>query len=162
MKQLKDYLICFVLGFVSASIAILLFGKKPKIETKIETKTDTVDRIIRDTIPDTKLVKEKVLKYVYVGGDTIYDTDTIRVRDSIPIPITQKEYEDTSYHAWVSGYLPSLDSIYVRERVLTNTINTTKTLYKKWNIGVQGGYGYGIRSKTFEPYIGIGITYNLK
>jgi len=162
MKQLKDYLICVVLGFVSASIAILLFGKKPKIETKIETKTDTVDRIIRDTIPDTKLVKEKVLKYVYVGGDTIYDTDTIRVRDSIPIPITQKEYQDTSYHAWVSGYLPSLDSIYVRERVVTNTINTTNTIYKKWNIGVQGGYGYGIKSKTFEPYIGVGVTYNLK
>ena len=159
MKNYLPYILALVLGVV---IGYFLFGGKPKIETKIETKTDTTYIEHHDTVPDTKIVKEKVLKYVYVGGDTIYDTDTIRVRDSIPIPITQKEYQDTSYHAWVSGYLPSLDSIYVRERVVTNTINTTNTLYKKWNIGVQGGYGYGIKSKTFEPYVGFGIQYNLK
>ena len=159
MKNYLPYITALVVG---VAIGYFLFGGKPKIETKIETKTDTVDRIIRDTVPDTKLVKEKVLKYVYVGGDTIHLNDTLVIRDSIPIPITQKEYEDTSYHAWVSGYLPSLDSIYVRERVVTNTINTTNTLYKKWNIGVQGGYGYGIKSKTFEPYVGFGIQYNLK
>ena len=24
-----------------------------------------------------------------------------------------------------------------------------------------GGYGYGLNSKTFEPFIGVGVTYNL-
>ena len=159
MKNYLPYILALVLG---VAIGYFLFGGKPKIETHTEWKTDTVYTEVHDTVPDDNLVAEKVIKYIKVGGDTIYDTDTIRVRDSIPIPITQKEYKDTSYHAWVSGYLPSLDSIYVRERVVTNTINTTNTLYKKWNIGVQGGYGYGIKSKTFEPYVGFGIQYNLK
>ena len=44
------------------------------------------------------------------------------------------------------------------KQVITKTIiKRQKT--KKWAIGVQGGYGYGFKSKQFEPYVGIGISY---
>lgn len=45
------------------------------------------------------------------------------------------------------------------KQVITKTI-IKRQKAKKWAIGVQGGYGYGFKSKQFEPYVGIGISYN--
>jgi outer membrane protein W len=44
------------------------------------------------------------------------------------------------------------------KQVITKTI-IKRQKAKKWAIGVQGGYGYGFKSKQFEPYIGIGVSY---
>lgn len=79
---------------------------------------------------------------------------------AVVIPITQKRYEGEDYLAYVSGYEPFLDSIFVFPK--TTTIRERK--YKppnKWHIGITGGYGYGFNSKQAEPYIGIGITYSI-
>ena len=83
-------------------------------------------------------------------------------RDSmaVEIPITQKRYDGDDYRAYVSGYEPNLDSIYVFPK--TTVIHERS--YKppnKWHIGITGGYGYGFKSKQAEPYIGIGITYSI-
>ena len=85
---------------------------------------------------------------------------------TIELPKTQKVYtDDSTYTAYVSGYQPNLDSIKVRSRIVTNTITRTVTVekpkYRKFNIGVVGGYGYGFKSKQVEPFIGIGITWSL-
>ena len=61
---------------------------------------------------------------------------------------------------------PRLDSIRFNlkgynihdKEIITKTI-TKRQKAKKWAIGVQGGYGYGFKSKQFEPYIGIGVSY---
>lgn len=83
-------------------------------------------------------------------------------RDSIAveIPITQKRYESDNYLAYISGYEPKLDSIFVFQK----TTVVHERSYKppnKWHIGIAGGYGYGFKSKQVEPYIGIGITYSI-
>lgn len=83
-------------------------------------------------------------------------------RDSmaVEIPITQKRYEGAGYRAYVSGYEPNLDSIFVFPK--TTTIR--ERAYKppnKWHIGITAGYGYGFSSKHAEPYIGVGITYSI-
>lgn len=84
-----------------------------------------------------------------------YSHDTVCVRDTVYLPITQKEYSNESYHAWVSGYEPSLDSI----TILPKETVITKYKKKKWGIGVFAGYG--ISSNGFCPSIGIGLTYTL-
>ena len=156
MKKVLPCLLCLLVG-----AAIGYFSHMtPKVNTVIKTQTDTLVVEHTDTIPI--VMTEKVLKYVYLGGDTIYGSDTIIVRDSIPVPITQKEYHDSLYHAWVSGYLPNLDSIKVKERIVTNTVNITNTINRRWNIGVTGGYGYGFVSGKLEPFIGVGVSYNLR
>lgn len=84
-------------------------------------------------------------------------TDSIAVK----IPITQKRYEDSTYTAWVSGYHPVLDSIYVypRHEVMTIT-NTIRQKPKRWGVGIN--IGYGITPKHgMQPYIGVGVQYNL-
>lgn len=80
---------------------------------------------------------------------------------SVKIPITQKRYADSTYTAWVSGYHPTLDSIFVypRHEVMTIT-NTIRQKPKRWGVGLN--VGYGITPKHgMQPYIGIGIQYNL-
>ena len=82
--------------------------------------------------------------------------DSVRVI----VPITQKSYETDEYKAWVSGYEPNPDSIFVFPK---STVIHERS-YKppnKWHIGITGGYGYGFKSKQVEPYIGIGITYSI-
>lgn len=86
--------------------------------------------------------------------------DTLKSEENLPqpvvIPITQKVYKDSDYTAYVSGYKPTLDSIYVRHKVTTITI---KQKARRWNVGVSAGYG--MTPKGFQPYVGIGVTFNL-
>ncbi len=60
-----------------------------------------------------------------------YFVDTINyphyVDDTLIIPIEQKTYEGEQYKAWVSGYLPSLDSILIH--------NTTHTIIQPQSNG---------------------------
>lgn len=96
--------------------------------------------------------KSKVLVQTKLVHDTIPDHDTIQ------IPITQKTYTGSNYAAYVSGFEQSLDSINVRERVVTNTITKWRKR-SRWNVGVSAGYG--INQKGLTPYIGVGVTYNI-
>ena len=83
-----------------------------------------------------------------VGGDSA----------AVVITITQKVYEDNAYKAWVSGYEPQLDSIFVYQK--TQVINNyIREKPKRWGIGLQ--IGYGCTGKELHPYIGIGVNCNI-
>lgn len=91
-------------------------------------------------------------------------TDALTMKgDSVEIPITQKVYEDSLYTAYVSGYHPCLDSIKVRERIVTTRITETRTEteYRRWNIGVTAGYGYCVNNRNLDWFVGVGVTMNL-
>lgn len=83
--------------------------------------------------------------------------------DSVEIPITQKVYSDSLYTAYVSGYGQQLDSIRVTAFTIRETVTVTKpvTKYRRWNVGLIGGYGYGFTSRQLEPFVGIGFTWSL-
>lgn len=100
--------------------------------------------------------------YAQNGGENIPPLGLTDERDSmaVEIPITQKYYEGEEYRAFVSGFQPSLDSIFVFPRS-TLIRETTYKPPNKWHIGITGGYGYGFKSRQAEPYIGIGITYSI-
>lgn len=76
------------------------------------------------------------------------------------IPITQKRYESEDYRAYVSGYEPNLDSIFVFPKTTTIRERVSKPP-NKWHIGLQGGIGYGFKSRQAEPFIGIGLSYSI-
>lgn len=135
--------------------------------------TEGTTTISRDTIPvfiDTPIPRDStILRYETITvpvPDTIRTTvaDTL-LSDSVTveIPITQKVYQDSTYQAWVSGYKPSLDSIRIFQPVttITHTITNTEIRYKtkRWGVGVQAGIG--LTPNKIEPYIGIGVTYNI-
>lgn len=148
-------------------------GEVVRSDTVTVTRVDTLWH--HDTVP--KMIKEKVVSYVRVPvhsnssdtgkndayGDSVCD-------GSVTLPIVQREYsDDSTYTAWVSGVLvdtigPKLDSIIVRERVVTNEITVTNTVMKnrsRWSVGLIGGYGYGIQAKQLDFFIGAGVTYRI-
>lgn len=139
----------------------------------VVTQTEGTVEIERDTIPafiETPIPKvSTVLRYETIKVP-VYDTIQAPIADTlehdsiaIEIPITQKMYEDSTYQAWVSGYKPMLDSIRIFQPVttITHTVTNTDVRYKikRWGLGVQ--VGMGVTPTKVEPYIGIGVTYNI-
>ena len=132
--------------------------------TKTETVTDV--RYIEKTDTSPVVKKDTVVRYVKVPV-VRHKTDTVTMpADSIELEVTQKVYsDDSTYTAYVSGYMPSLDSISVRQKEITNNIINTRILHEKefrrWSVGITGGYGYGLRTGSLEPFIGLGVTIRL-
>lgn len=128
-------------------------------------KTDTTTYV--DTIPYYKPVPKDsiVIKYRIVKLPVQEKDSAIGKTDSVDVvlPITQQVYEDSTYHAWISGYLPRLDSIHIYNKnttiTRTQTITVTQYKTKRWGIGVQVGCGYNFN--RISPYIGIGVQYNI-
>lgn len=114
------------------------------VQRKLPVHIDT----IRGTVTDT--ISSAYAKTQYV--------DNTKDSALVEIPVTQKKYEGKDYCAYVSGYEPTLDSIFV----FPQTTMIRERTYKppnKWHLGLQGGYGYG--RNGFCPYIGVGITYSI-
>lgn len=158
-------LVFFVGGLLLGLLLGCRLGKISVMAGGTVTRTDTVVRTdtLARTLPsatDTVFIRTKRVKAAVSLPST---TDTLVLRDSVMVdlPITQQVYSDTSYTAWVSGYLPRLDSIAIYRPV--TTITTTireKPPNKRWGIGIQAGYGVSTEGR-FAPYLGVGITYNL-
>lgn len=141
-------IICFISGYDYAS----------KRCTNVVTRTDTI--IKRDTvtsIPDTVYrtieLGERIVKVAV--HDTLYRIDTV----TVSLPFVQKQYKDSSYSAWVSGYEPSLDSIKIfPQTTIIRESKVEKQKDRRW--GVYGGVGIGVSDRV-TPYVGIGIGYRI-
>ena len=126
--------------------------------------SDTVTVV--DTIPyyrpvsrDSTVVRYETVRLCVTDTVRVTVGDTVRVADSVEVivPITQKVYADSLYRAYVSGYRPRLDSIFIYPRTRYVTV-TRQAKPQRWGIGVQAGYGVG-RGGT-GPYLGVGVSYN--
>lgn len=162
-------LVYVIWGIVALMIYSLIFGgcqyKRGYEDALKGTKSDTVEKVKIEH--DTVSVPKPVTEYQYIVKTK---TDTFEIHDTLPngnvvveVPITQKVYSDSLYKAYVSGYKPSLDSIDIYRKTITIEKEITKTVAykKKWTIGIQGGYGFGFKSKNFEPFVGLGINYRI-
>lgn len=141
-----------------------------KTDTLVTTKTDT---LWKDTTIIEKQIVPKIIEKVKT--DTVFSENG----DTIQLVTESKTYEkrlisdkDTAdLKIYTTGINTSLDSLKMRLRthteVVTNTVEVTKyvekkkTVWDKISIGLQGGYGYTLNSKEFQPYVGIGIGVNL-
>ena len=156
------WLVCLLVASLLCNIILLAEHSSHKNGIT----SDTIRVTIIDTIPHLfpipvdSVVLRYEAQFLPVKRDTAMQigcTDSVQVL----MPITQKQYNDSSYTAWVSGYKPSLDSIYVypRHDVVTIT-NTIRLKPKRWGIGLN--VGYGITPKNgMQPYIGVGVSCNL-
>ena len=150
---------------VRDSVTVIQYVEKK--DSMPNAKTETVVGSIK--VPIQKKKKDNDSELPQVVPDSFPNLSiavpTTEMEDSLELEITQKVYSDSTYTAYVSGYRPNLDSIFVRQKVITNTIHETRTIetkkFRRWNVGLIGGYGYGFQSKTFEPFIGVGLTISL-
>lgn len=159
MRNALTGLLLLVCGAVAGLLLSPLRVDKGE-NSEVAVRTDTL--YVRDTIVENNPV--------YVTN-TVIDTMLVAVRDTVTVRDTayivvereQKHYRGDDYEAWVSGYRPRLDSIYVfpETRYITNEIEV-KRKTAKWGIGIQAGYGVALPDgkPQMAPYIGIGISYN--
>ena len=122
----------FLLGVLVGTLCSELIPKNELLpQYNYVTKTDTVTeyKIIRDT---TFVERPKVYKEII--RDTI-QLNSLLDNGSKHLVVSQKEYRDSNYVAWVSGIEPQLDSIMVFNNTeyifKTSTIETVKTIEDK-------------------------------
>lgn len=168
MDKVKNILLCVLLPML---VVMLLFDRciEEQVERHVSYR-DTIRTTFVDTIPyytptprDSVVVRYITERLPNAERDTLRgDVNVGSKTDStdVVIPIEQREYEDSTYHAWVSGYKVRLDSIrtYTQRDVVTIRENI-KEKPKRLHIGLQAGYGVGPRG--VQPYIGIGVTYSI-
>ena len=134
---------------------------------------------VEDIVKEVQVIKEKVVrdtifseKPVYINKQ-IVRTDTVQLYDikhdsvQVELPYIIKEFKDSLYEAWVSGYQEvNLDSIRVFKEKQIIEINNTKyvTKYKNRPFGFSIGVGgtYSPVSNKIEPGVFLGITYTIK
>ena len=146
----------FLLGVLVGLVCSKLVSKQNDIKPQCnyETKTDTVIEyeIVMDTtfIERPKLCKEIIRDTVWL--DSLLDNDCNH------LIVSQKEYRDSDYVAWVSGIEPQLDSIMVFKNTeyvfKTATIETIKTIEDRKGKLFAGAGLYRL-GKTFIPKVNI-------
>ena len=160
--------ICILLSMVMGKCS------KTEIQTKVETDTVFQERI------DTIHITHTVTRYrpQPTRTDTIFITDTQTQEvaqhikktyevDSLHIDTTCIPPASVNYHLLVRTDNYDVDSIALRFNVdypkiiQTQTITKTVTRKKRWNYGIQTGFGYGIYNRKPDLYIGVGIQYNI-
>ena len=142
----------FISGF---SLGKAIYHKA--LTEKVER--DTV--IIHDTIPDYLPTPKDsahikwVTRWLPSKPDTITKWDYFVVHDSVAVevPITSKHYGNEQYDAYISGFEPNLDSIFVYQKTeyITETITRMKPP-DKWELDVVGGIDYNTAKDKYTPY----------
>ena len=131
MKNFYIFLLGIFLGF-DVSMILFTYNEIPTITIR-PIKTDTISVTEYKTTVDTIFV-DKPKYYKEVIRDTVPLNQFVRNEDKYLV-VTQKEYRDSNYVAWVSGVEPQLDSIMVfnnTEYVFkTSTIEKVKTIEDK-------------------------------
>ena len=131
MRKFYIFLLGMFLG-ISGCLMLSIFNEIPQ-DYIHATKTDTISVTEYKTIRDTIFVDKPKL-YKEVVRDTVQLNMFVKNEGNYMV-VTQKEYMDSNYVAWVSGIEPQLDSIMVfnnTEYVFkTSTIETVKTIEDK-------------------------------
>ena len=159
MKRIKYILlgviavlvICFINGWTSCHRTT---------DKEVITITDTL--VLTDTI-----IKFQPKPYKVTIIDTIYLPQQPQQpqkpqKPQIDTLIRQEViYKDSTYMAVVGGIEPYLKSIEIYPKTIYVNNNTTTTIKvrSRFGLGVQAGYGYG--RNGLQPYVGIGVQYNL-
>lgn len=163
--------------FIIGALCGFFMGKARYDRPIVETVTrDTVT--IVDTIPhyypkpvesvktktEYKWLTRVVTENVAHGKDSVNSASfSVKIpQDSVlvEVPIESKHYHGDEYDAYVSGYLPSLDSIkvYQKETIITETITRMKPP-NKWELDAVAGIDYNVTSQRYTPYAGGELLY---
>lgn len=154
----KSILIGFILiltGFLLGGVVVYHFTTKPSQIERIVVR-DTV--VQTDTISYTKIVKQD--KYHY---DTIVINDTVYIRD-IPQTYTDSCEDYRLDINAVKLYDYTLDiykvDTFFKEIEKVPQIERKSGFKKNIGVGLMGGYGLGIQSRQFEPFVGVGVVFS--
>lgn len=154
MKNTTYYILIIAIAFF-AGFGLSRCRDSGEVIREVVTRTDTL--VVYDTIRIDKPVPTLV-----TTTDTLYLRDTVTQTVIAQLPIETKLYTDSLYRAQISGVRPNLDYVEVFPRTEYKYIYQTETVpqkSKKWGLGVSAGYAF--TGSKMQPYIGLGISYDL-
>ena len=159
MKRIRYILLGVIAGLVIYFINSWVSCHRTT-DKEVITITDTL--VLTDTI-----VKMQPKPYKVTIIDTIYLPQQPQQpqqpqKPQIDTLIRQEViYKDSTYMAVVGGIEPYLKSIEIYPKTIYVNNNTTTTIKvrSRFGLGVQAGYGYG--RNGLQPYVGVGVQYNL-
>ena len=163
MNNLKIWAVTLLTAFLFGALASY-FAVKGHFQAKLATLTPEVIQVVKR---DTLLLNSPILREIHkVTHDTIkiVMNDTIVRRDTIYLEREQRVYEDEEYKAFVSGFQPRLDSIYVYPKTIYETRFATQNEWRRITFGLQVGVGgviplFSSSDPSLGAYIGVGIGF---
>ena len=146
---MKNRIIYIVVTIILVTFSFTGGYKSGVKHQKFITYNDTIALMdtlkVRDIVPVNKVfTRYKKL------------TDTVRINDTVYFPMMHTEYSGSNYHAYITGYHATLDSINL---FTNNNVIINKVRQKKLGLGIS--IGYGITKHGLNPFIGIGFYYRL-
>ena len=162
MNNLKIWAVSILTAFLFGALASY-FAVKGHFQAILATLAPKEIQVVKR---DTLRLNSPILREIHkVTHDTIkiVMNDTIVRRDTIYLEREQRIYEDKEYKAFVSGFQPRLDSIYVYPKTIYETKVSTRKEWRQFTYGVQLGVGVVMpfnSSASFGGYVGVGIGYN--
>ena len=153
LERLNTY--CW--GLITGIVICLLNGWVSCHRTtdkEIITITDTL--VLTDTI-----IKMQPKPYKVTIIDTIYLPQQPQQPQIDTLIRQEVTYKDSTYMAVVGGIEPYLKSIeiYPKTIYVNNSTTTTIKVRSRFCLGVQ--VGYGLSRNGLQPYVGVGVQYNL-
>lgn len=169
----KKHLIILAAAAILCLLCGFLVGKgmydRP-LDESVSRDTVTLHDTVPEYLPapkDSARIKY-VTRWLPAKHDTVYSEnyaqsfaeimhDTVAVQ----VPITSKHYGGKNYDAYVSGFEPSLDSIFVynETQYITETITKSKPP-NRWSLSVNAGVDYGTTSQFWQPFASGELTIN--
>ncbi len=168
-KVSKKHLIIFAASAILCLLCGFLVAKgmydRP-LDESVSRDTVTLHDTVPEYLPAPKdsFLTKTVIKWLPLfKSDTVTSVEYLTLHDSVAVevPITSKHYGGKNYDAYVSGFEPSLDSIFVynETQLITETITRMKPP-NKWSLSVNAGIDYGTTSKFWQPYASGELTIN--
>ena len=166
-------LAAFLVGALASGLLVkghfeaILDAYEPKMDTVWVSDTSRRLRPVSAGFPKLtgEMVKIPVLPTLLFFRDST--ANSLTRPDTLSMPREQVEYKDSTYHAWVSGVSPRLDSVYIfpKHMIITNTVPVPVVKKQRLNFGVQAGVGAvqpfgGPFSPKLGYYLGVGVQWN--
>ena len=167
MRSKTLIIIALLLVLLQIGICTWLYNYTPpqmtSSDTVVQVQFDTVETIKDTTI--TKFVPKeiKIIKTDTITKDTIINTERKTYIDTLC-----NDKDSIILKSSITGINVKIDSLQAewkkQKEIITQTNTVTKYIEKprkKIGFGVSAGYGIGLKSKEFEPFIGLGVSLNL-
>ena len=147
------------IGLVSLGYQLARHRYNKPFDTKVERDTVTVIDTVPHYYPKPVEVEKLRTEYKWLTR-VVTETDTLHDSVLVAVPIESKHYHGEEYDAYISGYLLSLDSIFVysETQYITETVTKSKPP-NKWELDIIGGIDYNIKQQRYTPHAGGELLY---
>ena len=162
MKENNTTLIMVALLIISLMLNFYLYFLRPPMIKETKTEIIKRDTIVNWNYSTDTVYFDKIRYKNKIVYDTIVKDNIVYVKDSAVVHRDSTENYTIDISAVKLDWY-KLDITHKDTVTYVQTVNTVTYKPKKnhFTLGLSAGYGYGIKSKDIQPFVGITATYNI-